>query len=1217
MADHLDLRDLQSARQQLPQAPVAAPQRTAALARVRHRLPAAFGAQLRSLASQGIVGPASAFSTAISALTPDTETLRDAYVQEPWFAAAINLLSSSSSQVPLRLWDRDPDDEDAIEVTSGPVFDLFQRPGLGMDPALRTMTDAINLALSGESFWLMLDANREPVRTMGEGSTDSFFELPAFIQPLIGFKARPSLQDQRTAEVYEWEFTRGTYRDVERWDASAVIQLIERPDHRDERRGRGLGLMAQSYSTAVEMFMARRYTRIMLENLGDPGGVVEIDSWLGDDEYERLVLQAEDALANPNRNGSPLVLQGGAQYRPGRVTPRDMAWEALLDTDLQQLAAVLITPPALMGLQAENFATFRGHFRTYMTMRLRPFFAAIARRLNTLFFPRLRDRSMRTLRCRFDLEQLTEAIGDLEEQGAGVKALTGAGVPLDEALRQGGIKADPIPGGDVSMVETGQMARPAAVLLSQAQAAKAAQDAGMEREQAWELAGVEGARLAEPLDLGPQGAPGAPGAPGSEPGAGPGGPAQQEDPDGGPPAPAEASVARRGATSTPRPPARYRAGEPPTSPEAAAQAVVTRSPFDTEGGRLAYWLRVDAPLERHRAPFVKDWRAVARDMARAQIKALEDFAAGRTVRSAEPRPVYPDPLPTIAPSAIRGWLAASMGDAVETAVDRGDADPEATPASVAWCGCDVEPVQAEVTERREEWHRRHPRYADIAWSRLDDLAVMRDFTEGEIDLLIVIQDAKWRTALADVLESASVASYEDGAEVAGKEIGVAIPDATNPDYLRFFKDKAILVAEGSTSTLARRLRKDILRVLASDGSITDLREAVATSLKDLKATTTRAFNSYAARAQTIARTELGQAWSMARWDMAKTAHEAGALAAVVWVTSGRGVAPIGTVRPSHYNQDAVERKPGEEFPNGLRYPREPGGPAGEVINCWTGDTIVQPVGDLRLMMRRLYDGPLVRYRSETGVWTTVTPHHPVVTARGTVPAIELHEGDQLIAYPRGELPGPYDVDHAPAPIEELFGACGSLRHVRGRPGDFHGDGREGDVHVVSPDGKLPVAWPEMAEGLEHLIFTGPDLRAAGPESAPGTAAHRSAMHPECDAIIPSGGVSAGDSLHPLVAAHAAGRETLGGVATARLHASRDQVLAHRAARTAESFRNGLLRESGKVRLHKIVRVEVWSPAAPVDVFNMHTESFSVMVGGGSLPTAQRQCECHLGLKAAP
>ena len=75
---------------------------------------------------------------------------------------------------------------------------------------------------------------------------------------------------------------------------------------------------------------------------------------------------------------------------------------------------------------------------------------------------------------------------------------------------------------------------------------------------------------------------------------------------------------------------------------------------------------------------------------------------------------------------------------------------------------------------------------------------------------------------------------------------------------------------------------------------------------------------------TIARTEMGTIASMTRSDIFR---EEG-IDKIEWVTSQDD-----RVRDSHAALDGAVIRFGNEFTNGLRYPRDPQGEAGEIINC--------------------------------------------------------------------------------------------------------------------------------------------------------------------------------------------------------------------------------------------------------------------------------------------
>lgn len=94
-------------------------------------------------------------------------------------------------------------------------------------------------------------------------------------------------------------------------------------------------------------------------------------------------------------------------------------------------------------------------------------------------------------------------------------------------------------------------------------------------------------------------------------------------------------------------------------------------------------------------------------------------------------------------------------------------------------------------------------------------------------------------------------------------------------------------------------------------------EAVFAAIRDsMKANKTRA--------RTIARTEVHGAFSEGLWQGTKIA----APKKIMWISSRDE-----RVRDSHADLDGMKVSPGERFPNGLEYPMDPAGDAGEVINC--------------------------------------------------------------------------------------------------------------------------------------------------------------------------------------------------------------------------------------------------------------------------------------------
>ena len=118
---------------------------------------------------------------------------------------------------------------------------------------------------------------------------------------------------------------------------------------------------------------------------------------------------------------------------------------------------------------------------------------------------------------------------------------------------------------------------------------------------------------------------------------------------------------------------------------------------------------------------------------------------------------------------------------------------------------------------------------------------------------------------------------------------------------------------GINDTVRNQLRDTLIDGLGQMETTAQLMERVK-----------KVYNFAQSRALTIARTETGQAAGVAR-DAAMGQLQ---VAKHRWVTAGDE-----HVRQSHQLMGGLVVERGQLFPNGCRFPCDPGGPAGEIINC--------------------------------------------------------------------------------------------------------------------------------------------------------------------------------------------------------------------------------------------------------------------------------------------
>jgi SPP1 gp7 family putative phage head morphogenesis protein len=130
---------------------------------------------------------------------------------------------------------------------------------------------------------------------------------------------------------------------------------------------------------------------------------------------------------------------------------------------------------------------------------------------------------------------------------------------------------------------------------------------------------------------------------------------------------------------------------------------------------------------------------------------------------------------------------------------------------------------------------------------------------------------------------------------------------------------ALLAREQAIKGINETTRKELLeafeRLVSAEGG---------TTMDELRKVADEVFRGRKRNARTVARTEVGSAYSTGRYEQMR---EAG-VKRKRWLASQDA-----DVRPSHRALNGVEVGVNDVFPNGLEYPRAPGGPASQVINC--------------------------------------------------------------------------------------------------------------------------------------------------------------------------------------------------------------------------------------------------------------------------------------------
>lgn len=223
---------------------------------------------------------------------------------------------------------------------------------------------------------------------------------------------------------------------------------------------------------------------------------------------------------------------------------------------------------------------------------------------------------------------------------------------------------------------------------------------------------------------------------------------------------------------------------------------------------------------------------------------------------------------------------------------------------------------------RRAWEALRPKTRNDALllKRFLDRCKAPALTPQEVEA-ININRGEWdaelgRIALLRYQETTAAAVDVTSAELGGFQ---TFGGASDPRILAFIAGRVPQVAEGVNSTVALGVRQSILVGLSKEETFQEMRRRLSHVL-----------NVSGKRSATIARTEVGIGANGTRFE----AMKAEAVGRHKWSTAGDTLVRAGPFpKPDHSRLEGEEQKIGDPFTNGLLYPLQPGGPAGEIINC--------------------------------------------------------------------------------------------------------------------------------------------------------------------------------------------------------------------------------------------------------------------------------------------
>lgn len=205
----------------------------------------------------------------------------------------------------------------------------------------------------------------------------------------------------------------------------------------------------------------------------------------------------------------------------------------------------------------------------------------------------------------------------------------------------------------------------------------------------------------------------------------------------------------------------------------------------------------------------------------------------------------------------------------------------------------------------------------------DGWTEVRGISEDELNALWIGDSREWGEKLWALVRPALLGTIEDSAQAAHVEVGGRLIGKTDEAVVAYLRTKEIRVVEGPMSVVAEQVRRALIAGLSGapeTGTLADrVREALESVEDELRALQDR----LGTRASMIARTETAGASSAARLAQ----YESAGIVQTEWASAGDDL-----VRDGH-DIDGELTIVGQPFSNGLRFPGDPTGSAGMVVNC--------------------------------------------------------------------------------------------------------------------------------------------------------------------------------------------------------------------------------------------------------------------------------------------
>lgn len=295
-----------------------------------------------------------------------------AYGSNGTLYSIVSRLATSTAAVGWKLWNTAASGkkEDRTEVTRHLAVQLWNRPNKFFTQRLLVETEQQHGDLTGEG-WIVVARNPK------------MRSIPLELWPVRPDRIRPVVSASEFTLGYIYTGPEGQQIPLELDD---VIPLIRMPD--PENPYRGLGPVQALMRTLDSQRYSEDWNRNFFRNSAEPGGIIEVEERLGDDEFNEFRNRWAESHQGVDNAHRVAILENGMKWVDRKYTMREMQFAELATIGDEKLRVAFGFPKFMLGMVDDvNRASAEASDAMFGRWLVTPRLDRIKDALNTFYLP--------------------------------------------------------------------------------------------------------------------------------------------------------------------------------------------------------------------------------------------------------------------------------------------------------------------------------------------------------------------------------------------------------------------------------------------------------------------------------------------------------------------------------------------------------------------------------------------------------------------------------------------------------------------------------------------------------------------------------------------------------------------------------------------------------------------------------------------------------------